>query len=109
MIAVKLIDLATNHEVTLAEDRAQTVGKEVDRVAGPFWVRLVWLFFGSFLRNRYIGLFDKLAADIRIEIDNNGNKNIYEVYGRSILVNVAKRPMQFYMGILLEEWLQLQP
>ena len=106
MRTVKLTDVSNGREVTLDNTRAQTVLTEIHRVSGSFWLRILWLLFGALLRKRYNGVLNRIAPDMEITI-NNGSTRVYQVYARSILVDRAGRHMQFYMGLLLQEWLEL--
>lgn len=106
MKIVKLTDLGNGREVTLSNERSKIVIKEIRRVSGSIWRTIFWLLFSFVLRKKYAGLLNKVAPGIKIEIENNSSTRIYHVYSRSILLDQASRPMQFYMGLLLEEWLQ---
>lgn len=48
----------------------------------------------------------RVATDCRVIVENAGRRTEYELYGRTILMQVTtKRSWQFYFGLLLLEWL----
>jgi hypothetical protein len=106
MISVVLKNLSTGYEITLDARRQEVLRREMRRTAGSWLMRLIWLLFPWLWRRRMAGLLELTAADAEIRIDNNGNVRVYHLYARSILVDEATgRPRQFYMGLLVLEWL----
>jgi hypothetical protein len=57
-------------------------------------------------RRAGIGSPQRVASDCRILVDSKGRRTEYELYGRTILMQVStRRSWQFYFGLLLLEWL----
>jgi len=51
-------------------------------------------------------VYFKRNRDYEITVDNNGSISQYQLFARTILIDSTGRPRQFYMGLLLLEWLK---
>lgn len=107
MITIKLKNLNTGHEITLDSQQTDVLLREIGRTSGSWIMRFIWLLFPRIWQRRTQGLLELVAPDAEITIDNSGRTSSYQLFSRSILVDMASgRPRQFYMGLLLLEWLE---
>ena len=107
MIDIKLKNLNTEDEISLDSQQIDVLLREIERTAGQWFMRLIWWLFPSIWQKRTEDLLELVAPDAEITVDNNGRINKYQLFARTILVDTATgRPRQFYMGLLLLEWLK---
>ncbi len=107
MIDVKLKNLNTENEISLDSLQIDVLLREIRRTAGWWFMRFIWRLFPSLWRKRTEGLLELVAPDAEITVNKNGLISKYQIFARTILVDMATgRPRQFYMGLLLLEWLK---
>jgi hypothetical protein len=107
MISIVLKNPNTEHEITLNPQQVDVLLREIKRTSGSWFMRIIWLFFPWLWQRRTEGLLELVSPDAEITIDNNGRVESYQLFARSIIVDESTgRPRQFYMGLLLLEWLE---
>lgn len=107
MIDTKLKNLNTEDEISLDSQQIDVLLREIKRTDGHWFVRLIWKFFPSIWRKSTEGLLELVAPDAEITVNKDGHISKYQLFARTILVDMTTgRPRQFYMGLLLLEWLK---
>ena len=103
MNEVKLQELSTGKEYTLTPTEMAQFKIELSRTAPWRSLRT----FILYLLGKDKGVWPRVAPDALVSV-RYGNRTVeYEIYGRSVLMNVrTRRIRQFYMGILLVEWVR---
>ena len=102
MREVKLVNIATGQSYVLTDDERKDFKRELSRTQPWRSLRTLWHYLIG--KDKYIP--PRIAPDVQVlVILSSGATREYRIYGRTVLHNVAtSRNRQFYMGILLVEW-----
>jgi hypothetical protein len=106
MTTVEVRDDASGRSYRLTSLEVEQFDRELSRTAP--WRTLRGLI--NFLLGRDRVVLQGVADDARVIVDRSGRVREYGIYARTILGDVrTRRKRQFYMGILLLEWLDRRP
>lgn len=104
---VKVIEYGTQNEITLNAYQLDLFQSEIRRVRGSWLTRIFQRLFALiFKRVRPI----KVRPDCQIIVDDNGSITEYFLHGKFVLYKKGSSVnYQFYMGVLLQDWLGMLP
>jgi hypothetical protein len=105
MTDITLKNLSTEDEISLDAQQIEVLIKEIRSTSGNWLMKIIWRLFPSIWQTRAKDLLELVAPDAEIAVVNNGSISKYQIFARTILVDPTGRPRQFYMGLLILEWL----
>lgn len=105
---MRVPDITINNDINsihLDPVRAEQVWREIRRVTGFFSFNWLLHFLLLFLNKK--GRLQKISYEVKIEVKRGSRINEYYVLGKQVLHKKGQDDgSQFYMGILLIEWLR---